>query len=384
MNPVSELFTGPTGNAYSSFSALVLLGLMFFISLRLYLQRNKKAYSTFILSIVFASLPHLFSFFMSAREEALPESIRYVAVLLKLLAFILLHTGIYQLYNRSTRRVYALVSFTIVLTLTIEAAYWIRYDAATEEQALLLQLLPTDLWLTVMVLGTFVIVAPRVGQPFKYRLALGVFLLGHLAHLTDYYLVDEKAAFLETAQNILPIVYYCILLLFLLERVVELLQAIYQSSIRDGLTGVYNRTYFISKVRAWMKQHAQVSIVFTDIDNFKKLNDTQGHQKGDEALKQVAAIIMEMAEEAGGIAGRYGGEELVALLPDPKVKPGEFAERLRSRIETETIVTVSVGYSTFNRSMTVQQLLKQADEAMYVSKTTGKNKVSAYTDGNLG
>ena len=77
--------------------------------------------------------------------------------------------------------------------------------------------------------------------------------------------------------------------------------------------------------------------------------------------------------------GRYGGEELVILLTDPDVKPAELAERIRKRIEEETIVTVSMGFSTYKKGLTGDKLIKQADEAMYKAKTTGKNKVVKFS-----
>jgi diguanylate cyclase (GGDEF)-like protein len=117
--------------------------------------------------------------------------------------------------------------------------------------------------------------------------------------------------------------------------------------------------------------------LFSDIDNFKKLNDTKGHQMGDNVLKQVAAIMKEESEDFG-IAGRYGGEEIVVMITDPSINMESFAERVRQRVEEETLVTVSLGYSKYDRGVTVEQLIKQADEAMYKAKTSGKNKVVRY------
>ncbi|MNR41956.1 putative diguanylate cyclase YdaM [compost metagenome] len=95
---------------------------------------------------------------------------------------------------------------------------------------------------------------------------------------------------------------------------------------------------------------------------------------GDNVLKQVAQIMKDEADECG-IAGRYGGEEMVIMVSDPSVKMDAFAERIRSRIEKETIVTASIGYSKYKNGLSAEELIKQADEAMYRAKTTGKNKV---------
>ena len=117
----------------------------------------------------------------------------------------------------------------------------------------------------------------------------------------------------------------------------------------------------------------KISTIFCDIDNFKKLNDTQGHARADEVLKQVAAI-MEEELDGIGITGRYGGEELVALVVDRKVKPAQVAESIRARVASESIVTISIGYSVLRKGVRGDELMKQADKAMYHSKTTGKTR----------
>jgi two-component system cell cycle response regulator len=91
-------------------------------------------------------------------------------------------------------------------------------------------------------------------------------------------------------------------------------------------------------------------------------------------LKQVAQIVKEEIEETG-ICGRYGGEEIVILITDLDVDSGELAERIRVRVEAESIVTVSMGFSRWKKGLTADELIKQADEAMYKAKTSGKNKV---------
>jgi diguanylate cyclase (GGDEF)-like protein len=176
---------------------------------------------------------------------------------------------------------------------------------------------------------------------------------------------------------LLPIVYFMLLFILLFEWVVERLMSTYQSSIMDGLTGLYNRRHFASKAEQLLRSNKAMAVIFCDIDNFKKLNDTQGHHKADVVLKQVAEIIKE--ESSGiGSAGRYGGEELLACISTERVKPELVAESIRRRVEQETPVTISVGFSTSKESRAVQDMIKQADEAMYHSKMTGKNKVTPF------
>lgn len=174
----------------------------------------------------------------------------------------------------------------------------------------------------------------------------------------------------------LLLAYYFIFML-LFERIIELMQAATYTSSRDGLTGLLNRRYFTQQVNQAVSGGTAVGAIFFDIDNFKKLNDTYGHEKGDETLKAVADILQKMSENAG-FAGRYGGEEMVVFVTSPSVHPGELAERMRARVQAETGVTVSVGFANHTGDISAAELIKMADEAMYAAKTKGKNKVVEY------
>ncbi|MDR6549078.1 diguanylate cyclase (GGDEF)-like protein [Paenibacillus qinlingensis] len=122
-------------------------------------------------------------------------------------------------------------------------------------------------------------------------------------------------------------------------------------------------------------------IVFTDIDNFKQLNDTLGHHAGDAALKTVAEILQEETDEIG-FPGRYGGEELIAVIDDKDTisRIEEWAENFRSRVERESNVTLSIGFSISRNGISPEKLLEQADLGMYSAKRSGKNKIVAYKD----
>ncbi len=149
--------------------------------------------------------------------------------------------------------------------------------------------------------------------------------------------------------------------------------------ISDALKGLFNRFYLYTTVTLLINENKVISVIFFDLDNFKKLNDTRGHEEGDKALKAVASILKEEAEEVG-IAGRYSGEEMVILVDDPDVDIDTFAERIRERIEDETIVTASMGYSTIVDGDSTDSLIKKADKAMYVSKMSGKNRVHGFAN----
>ncbi len=164
-----------------------------------------------------------------------------------------------------------------------------------------------------------------------------------------------------------------------------------KASKYDSLTGLYNRTHFddwLRKEIARSKRHNQeLSILFFDLDNFKKINDTYGHLAGDVVLKNVSQIISDEIREED-IAVRYGGEELVVILPQTgKMMSFILGERIRSKIETTVQrfegkaidVTVSGGLATFpSDSDNETELLQFADRALYEAKCNGKNYIATY------
>lgn len=171
---------------------------------------------------------------------------------------------------------------------------------------------------------------------------------------------------------------YSVIFLIFFERIVDILQAASYKSITDGLTKLYNKTYYLDHVTKKMAAGDPISVIFCDIDNFKKLNDTQGHEEGDKVLQQVAKIVQ---EEVGskGIAARYGGEEIVAMLHQDAAEPNEIAENIRRRVQIETIVTLSIGYSKRDINQDNQNIIDEADKALYKAKNSGKNKIIGYT-----
>lgn len=181
--------------------------------------------------------------------------------------------------------------------------------------------------------------------------------------------------------------YYFGVFLILFDRVVELMQSVSISNVIDGLTGLYTKQYFISKVNESMQNDDHSAVLFLDIDNFKNLNDTQGHAVGDEILRIAGKILREVSEEIG-YAGRYGGEEMVVLLTDPESDAAIVAERIRDRIERESQdiypVTASIGYKVYSSELPGPgEYIKQADIAMYAAKTSGKNRVVDYDKRHL-
>ena len=160
-------------------------------------------------------------------------------------------------------------------------------------------------------------------------------------------------------------------------------------ALRDGLTGLLNRRYWESCLEREFARHQRydnpVSLVIFDIDHFKRVNDTYGHQTGDEVIRSVAEITSRLARETD-FAGRYGGEEFVILLPGTHLEgAAQFAERLRQAVEQQVLdyqgsplsYTISLGVATISDDMANYQiLLERADKALYASKEQGRNRVT--------
>lgn len=166
-----------------------------------------------------------------------------------------------------------------------------------------------------------------------------------------------------------------------------------QIAITDRLTGLYNFGYFMERLKEERvraeRYHRLLSLVIVDLDNFKVYNDANGHPAGNEVLKKVAHILREEAREVDVVA-RYGGEEMVMILPETSRKrASEAADRIRRRIEETRFermesqpsgkVTLSAGVATFPvDAFNEDSLIKAADQALYLAKSKGRNRVEAY------
>jgi diguanylate cyclase (GGDEF)-like protein len=172
-------------------------------------------------------------------------------------------------------------------------------------------------------------------------------------------------------------------------RVVTYQQNLEYQTQTDALTGLFNRRAFERKIaeeyeRAKRYKHA-VSLLLLDIDNFKNINDTYGHHGGDIALVKISAILREKTRRSD-FPARYGGEEFVLILPETDQESGlqvanKIHEEIRSQIfGTSTMpfaLTVSIGLSSTSTKpySDWRQMIEDADEAMYLAKNSGKNRV---------
>jgi len=149
----------------------------------------------------------------------------------------------------------------------------------------------------------------------------------------------------------------------------------------DGLTGVANRRRFDEALEAACvaarKDGTPLSLVLIDLDHFKQLNDTQGHQNGDEALRTVATLLAKRAESRGGLVARFGGEEFAWLLPGiPADVAKAEAESFRLSVKNTGVITASAGVSSSNGvSATPLALVAAADAALYRAKSGGRDRV---------
>jgi len=175
---------------------------------------------------------------------------------------------------------------------------------------------------------------------------------------------------------------------------------------RDNLTGLFNDRYLhialshaIGRCR---KENSDLTLLFLDLDFFKRVNDAHGHLAGSQVLREVGQLLGNLTDECtGAIAARYGGDEFVVAIPDMDMAAGvDLAETLRNAIESATFckepgdiqpdplfltgITSSVGIATLHRhiaeDLTLEQskstLLRLSDAAMYVSKETGRNRTA--------
>ncbi|MDP9271053.1 MAG: diguanylate cyclase [Chloroflexota bacterium] len=162
----------------------------------------------------------------------------------------------------------------------------------------------------------------------------------------------------------------------------------------DRLTGVANRetllTTLVAEVERAVRHYKSLSVAFIDIDRFKPINDTYGHNSGDAVLRQIAAIITDNIRPSD-LFGRYGGEEFMLILPETSAEEGvEVAERLRLAVaqtplliarQQTTNVTISVGIAGGRGSeLQLDALVDEADAAMYAAKSLGRNRTYLFRE----
>jgi two-component system, cell cycle response regulator len=215
------------------------------------------------------------------------------------------------------------------------------------------------------VIGTFFL---RTATNFKGGIPRRVFNLCHLVANISANALENAILFesMRTAQEFLE-----------------------ELAIRDGLTNLYSHRHFYDRLEEEFsrssRHHEPLSLIFFDIDDFKRINDNFGHTRGDEVLRQIGRCIKQVVRDSD-IPARYGGEEFALLLPNTSSAGAEeMARRLGSIVRSQHYVglpgesvTVSIGVSTFtnNNLDAYSQLVEHADAAMYRAKSQGKDQIA--------
>ncbi len=172
-------------------------------------------------------------------------------------------------------------------------------------------------------------------------------------------------------------------------------KALAEQATTDPLTKLKNRRAFFENGTKYLsmgrRYHTDTSIIVADIDHFKKVNDTYGHQVGDEALVAVANILTELTRTEDTVA-RIGGEEFAILLPDTnRLGTAVLAERIRVAVERERLIvgdkilslTISIGIASIGEESVdaIDQLLSIADKRLYLAKNNGRNRICVNDEG---
>ncbi|MFO8024474.1 diguanylate cyclase [Thiohalophilus sp.] len=225
----------------------------------------------------------------------------------------------------------------------------------------------------------------------------------YLFRFNSYHPITGNAEFMYQNSTIIPLIsvngeveQVCLIIYDVTDTAIDE-QALQQANKElarlgqtDGLTGLYNRRAWEELLSAEFKRSERSGmksvLVMFDIDHFKKVNDSYGHQAGDEVIRQVAESLRQVKREVD-IAGRYGGEEFGVILVDTDIDGGlHFAERLRRAIEqsvvscgsTDIRFTISLGLAENGQQGDYVLWLEQADQALYHAKKNGRNRASVF------
>ena len=162
-----------------------------------------------------------------------------------------------------------------------------------------------------------------------------------------------------------------------ISRMMLTLQKLKGRVSNDDLTGLLRRDEFFYRMNRMMEnsQGGNMAIIMIDVDNFKQINDTEGHVVGDHILQRIAKVL-QRCTKVGAEVGRFGGEEFILAVGATKDSAKIMAEALRRQIQREVNVTVSVGVATAQAAnWEIRRMVGMADDALYEAKHTGKNRV---------
>ena len=211
-------------------------------------------------------------------------------------------------------------------------------------------------------------------------------LLAQKLAISELELAQESAKNRITTLSILLVLAFLSFLLVVIYQLTQSKKSFKSKSETDFLTGIANRGFMMEEgermLRRTVVKSKPFSVILFDLDDFKTINDTYGHDVGDTVLKTVSKITQQLLRE-NDLFGRVGGEEFLILLPSTdKLSAIEIANRLRTEVAKTDIVvasaslksSISLGVSSYHTQQTLSQLISKADKALYEAKRSGKNK----------
>ncbi len=233
---------------------------------------------------------------------------------------------------------------------------------------------------------------------FLFGLIL-LFIIGYLSYAIQIWNSDFTFTNLIVAGILFGGSIFVVIVCLLTLTTINDIQRIYileQENINDPLMGIFNRRYLERRLNEEINRskryNLSLSLLMLDVDHFKKVNDTYGHQIGDIVLKKLAQIIVDLARETDFVA-RYGGEEIVIVLPNTPISAAALmAERCRNQVLKKLIIgsdesggkpiggiTVSIGVSSIqDENRDINKLIENADMALYQAKERGRDQVVVY------
>ena len=270
---------------------------------------------------------------------------------------------------------------------------WVYEIVCLWEYTSALLYVPTDelrvLWFFVNIPGVFILLGPRAGWVITLGTVVG--LVWGNTQLSQPYSANAMAT------GVLGMLYLGVTFHAYMHRSIsyftrmrEYNAQLHQLASHDPLTGVFNaRAYYAAcdqHIRSGLRSNQPFAVLFVDLDHFKAVNDTYGHAAGDEVLRVVAHTLQQHIRRSD-VLGRIGGEEFSVFLPDTPMSGAiQLAETLRVAVENchpqagdvTLKMTASIGVAARSaQHQSMQDIQRQADEAMYLAKKGGRNRVSA-------
>jgi diguanylate cyclase (GGDEF)-like protein len=172
----------------------------------------------------------------------------------------------------------------------------------------------------------------------------------------------------------------------LFDTIIESFSSLYEVATHDEKTGLYNNKFFETildmEIEKAKRRQEKLSLIITDIDFFKKINDKYGHMKADELLKRLAGVMLKLVRKSD-IVARFGGEEFIILLPETSLEKAKlFATRLKRAVHSDAVLkkhnlTISGGITQYKERDNKKKLKERVDKALYQAKETGRDKFVA-------